>query len=92
MEFEWDNNKNLENIKNHDGISFEKAVRAFDDDLAIPFEDIEHSDENETRYAIIGMCELGLVFVSFTFRGENCRIISARRASRKMEKIYADND
>ena len=65
MEFEWDENKNLENIKNH-GISFEKAVKAFDDDLAIPLEDVEHSDENETRYALIGMCEIGLVFISFT--------------------------
>jgi uncharacterized DUF497 family protein len=92
MEFEWDENKNVENIKNHDGISFEKAVKVFDDDLAVPFEDLEHSDENETRYALIGMCELGLVFVSFTYRGERCRIISARKASRKMEKIYADND
>lgn len=70
MEFEWDEDKNAENIKNHDGISFEKAVKTFDDDLAIPLEDLEHSDENETRYALIGMCELGLVFVSFTLRGE----------------------
>ncbi|MGI8638340.1 MAG: BrnT family toxin [Pyrinomonadaceae bacterium] len=92
MEFEWDDDKNVENIKYHDGISFEKAVKAFDDDLAIPLEDPEHSDENETRYALIGMCELGLIFVSFAFRDENCRIISARKASRKMEKIYADND
>lgn len=92
MGFEWDENKNLENIKIHDRVSFEKAVRAFDDDLAIPFEDPEHSDENETRYALVGMCELGLVFISFTFRGENCRIISARKASKKMEKMYADDD
>jgi uncharacterized DUF497 family protein len=92
MEFEWDENKNVGNIKNHDGISFEKAVEVFDDDLATPLEDLEHSDENETRYALMGMCELGLVFVSFTFRGEKCRIISARKASRKMEKMYADNE
>ena len=91
MEFEWDEDKNLENVKNH-GINFEEAVQAFDDDLAIPLEDVEHSDKNETRYALIGMCEIGLVFISFTFKGENYRIISARKASRKMEKIYADND
>ena len=91
MQFEWDESKNVENIKLH-GISFEKVVKAFDDDLAIPLEDIEHSDEDETRYALIGIWELGLVFVSFTFRGENYRIISARKASRKMEKMYADND
>lgn len=29
MEFEWDKNKNAENIENHDGISFEEAVNAF---------------------------------------------------------------
>ena len=92
MEFEWDEDKNLDNVKNHGGISFEKAVKAFDDDWAIPFEDFEHSDEKETRYALIGMCEIGLVFISFTFRGENYRIISARKASRKMEKICADNN
>jgi uncharacterized protein len=91
MEFEWNENKNLENIKNH-GFGFETAVKAFDDDLAIPLLDEEHSDENETRYALIGMCEIGLVFISFSFRGENYRIISARKASRKMEKMYADND
>lgn len=91
MEFEWDENKNFENVKKC-GISFEKAVKAFDDDLAIPFEDPEHSDENETRYGLIGMCEIGLIFVSFTFSGENYRIISARKASRKMERLYADND
>ncbi|MCA1622928.1 MAG: BrnT family toxin [Acidobacteria bacterium] len=92
MEFEWDENKNIENIKRR-GISFEKAVKAFDDDLAIPLEDVEHSHENETRYALIGMCQAaGLIFISFTFRGENCRIISARKASKKMERMYADND
>jgi uncharacterized protein len=91
MKFEWDENKNLANVENH-GISFEQVVKAFDDDLAIPLEDVEHSDESETRYALIGMCEIGLVFISFTFRGENYRIISARRASKKMERMYADND
>jgi uncharacterized protein len=91
MEFEWDENKNLENIKKH-GISFEKALKAFDDDLAIPFEDVEHSIGNETRYALIGMCEIGLLFISFTFRDENYRIISARKASRKMESMYVDRD
>ena len=89
MEFEWDENKNLENIKNHD-ISFQKAVKAFNNDLAILFEDVEHSGGNETCYALIGMCEIGLLFISFTFRDENYRIISARKASGKMESMYVD--
>ena len=89
--FEWDAAKNDANQKEH-GISFGQAVTAFDDPLAIPLEDPEHSDENETRYALIGMIETGLIFVSFTYRDENCRIISARKASRKMEKMYAEQN
>ncbi len=54
MEFEWDENKDLENIKNHEGISFEQAVVAFNDPLSLPLEDPEHSDEAETRYALVG--------------------------------------
>ena len=87
MEFEWDENKNLENVKNH-GISFEQAVAAFDDQLALPLEDPEHSDENETRYALVGLCEIGLIFVSFTYTDKNIRLISARNATKTMRKKY----
>lgn len=87
MEFEWDENKNLENIKNH-GISFEQAVVAFDDPLALSLEDPEHSDENETRYALVGLCEVGLIFVSFTYTDKNIRLISARNATKTMRKKY----
>lgn len=90
-EFEWDDDKNTENIKNH-GISFETAVRAFDDERAIPLTDPEHSLIDEPRYALLGMCESGLVFISFTYRGTRTRIISARKASRRMQRIYAEND
>lgn len=90
--FEWDEDKNAENIFNHDGISFEEAIKAFDDPLAIPLEDVEHSTEDEIRYALIGMCKIGLIFISFTFRDENYRIISARKASKKMEKMYVEQD
>lgn len=91
MEFEWDDDKANENLRKH-GIRFEIAVKAFDDDLAIPYSDTEHSSVGEPRYALIGMCRSGLVFVSFTIRNDKYRIISARKASRKMHKIYAQND
>lgn len=86
MEFEWDENKNLENIKNH-GISFEQAVVAFDDLFALSLEDPEHSDENEIRYALVGLCEV-LIFVSFTYTDKNIRLISARNATKTMRKKY----
>ena len=90
-DFEWDDDKNAENITNHK-VDFKAAVAAFDDDRAIPFSDPEHSRVGEPRYALLGMCGEGLVFISFTFRGDKCRIISARKASRRMYKIYAEND
>jgi len=90
-EFEWDDEKNAVNIKNH-GIAFETAIRAFDDERAIPYVDRMHSGVGEPRYALLGMCDAGLLFISFTYRGQRTRIISARRASRRMERIYAEND
>jgi len=91
MAFDWDEEKNAINLRKH-GIRFEIASQAFDDDRAIPFSDPEHSTEGESRYALLGICELGLVFISFTIRGERYRIITARKASKRMHKMYAEND
>lgn len=91
MAFEWDEEKRALNFRKH-RIRFEIAIQAFEDDLAIPFSDPEHSTVDEPRFALLGMCESGLVFVSFTMRGENYRIITARKASKRMHKIYAEND
>jgi len=91
MSFEWDEDKNQINQSKH-GVSFDQAVKAFDDPHAVPLEDIEHSDDTEIRYGLIGMCEVGLVFISFTFRGENYRLISARYASKRMEKMYVSQE
>ncbi len=88
MYFEWDENKNEENIRKHDGISFEKALKAFDDPVALSLEDSEHSNNEEIRYAVVGMSEFGLIFVSFTYQDESIRLISARKASKTMEKKY----
>ena len=91
MAFEWDETKNVENIRKH-GLRFEIVKAAFDDDRAIPFADPEHSTVGEPRYALLGMCESGLVFVSFTIRGDNYRLITARKASKRMRKTYAESD
>ncbi|MGD9561615.1 MAG: BrnT family toxin [Pyrinomonadaceae bacterium] len=90
-EFEWDDDKNVRNIRDH-GIDFQIAVEAFEDDRSIPYSDPKHSTVDEPRYALIGLCSVGLVFISFTYRGDRCRIISARKASRQMQRIYAETD
>jgi uncharacterized DUF497 family protein len=79
-DFEWDDDQNIRNIRDH-GIDFRIAVEVFDDDRSIPYADSKHSTVGEPRYAIIGMCSSGLVFISFTYLGDRCRIISARRAN-----------
>lgn len=91
MTFEWDENKNIINKEIHDGISFEYAARVFLDSKRIETLDENHSDEFEERYNVIG-CVERILFVVYTERGDdNIRIISARRATPKEEKLYYEN-
>ena len=66
MRFEWDEEKAEENRRKH-RVPFEKAQEVFDDPRAVPFEDLEHSTADETRYVMIGMSSMGLLYVSFTY-------------------------
>lgn len=67
----------------------ELAVRVFLDEKRIERYDERHSTMNEERWNAIGMVGK-VLFVVFTERGENVRIISARRATREEEKVYYD--
>lgn len=89
MTFEWDEEKNTINKKKH-GISFEEARVVFEDELAILFDDPDHSEE-EDRFLIIGMTDRkGVCIVSHCYRGEddNIRIISARKATKTEQNVY----
>ncbi|MGV0027978.1 BrnT family toxin [Phormidesmis priestleyi] len=89
MEFEWNPDKAVINLKKHD-ISFQEAATVFDDSLSVTFPDPDHSI-GENRYVIIGMSALEqLLVVSHTDR-ENCtRIITARRATRQERRFYEE--
>ena len=81
MEFEWNPDKAVLNLRKHD-IFFKEATTVFDDSLSVTFPDPEHS-VGENRYVIIGISGLGqLLVVSHTDRGNRTRIISARKATR----------
>ena len=85
MNYEWDENKAKSNRQKH-GIDFADAVSVFADDTAITILD-EHPDEE--RFATIGMNALGqILVVVYTWRGDNIRIISARKATRPERKQY----
>lgn len=87
MEFEWDQQKALSNIRKH-GISFEEAASAFSDLLSFTYADEVHS-RIERRYATLGMSNQGRVLVvAHTMRGERVRIISARKATPREQKWY----
>ena len=87
MEFEWDENKNVENIKKH-GVSFEEVELAFDDEYGIERFDEFKSDE-EVRYRLIALSPVRLLFVSYTVRKEEIiRLISARKATSIERKFY----
>ena len=87
LSFEWDENKAATNAKKH-GVSFEEAISVFGDPLARTIHDPLHSN-GEDRYVILGESQRQrFLVVSFTDRGDNIRIISARPATRRERKDY----
>ncbi len=86
MEFEWDNKKNESNKEKHK-ISFERAVKVFDDQNKVIYES-DSKDYGEKRYLAIGFIFEVLFTVVYTIRDTIHRIISSRRANEKETKIY----
>jgi uncharacterized protein len=89
MKFEWDVKKAVENVRKHD-VTFQEAATIFGDQLAITFEDPDHS-ANEKRHISFGLSlRKRLLVVAHTQRGKKIRIISARLMSRKERRIYEE--
>jgi uncharacterized DUF497 family protein len=86
MQFEWDENKNIQNHQKH-GINFEEAQEIFD---GIVFTNIdERFDYEEVREISIGAIQgVVVVTVVHTERLGITRIISARKATPKERKKY----
>jgi uncharacterized protein len=88
--FEWDPNKAKENLEIH-GVSFGEAGTAFRDALSLTIYDPLHSEE-EDRFVLLGSSHQDrLLVVVHTVRGDNIRLISARKASKKERKQYEEN-
>ena len=88
--FEWDPNKAKENLEIH-GVSFDEAGTAFRDTLSLAIYDPLHS-EAEDRFVLLGNSHKDrLLVVVHTVRGDNIRLISARKASKKERKQYEEN-
>ncbi len=93
MKFTWDRKKEASNIKKH-GVSFEQASYVFADPFALNSYDELHS-EDEERWVLLGKSlNETILLIVHTFRDDNgkefVRIISARKATRKEEKVYKE--
>lgn len=77
MEFEWDENKRLSNLQKH-GLDFAFAVQIW---KGLVWECISPQlQHGEERWVAVGELSGVVVSVIFTWRDENRRIISARKA------------
>jgi uncharacterized DUF497 family protein len=93
MNFEYDENKSQSNKTKH-GIDFEEAKKLFLDTHAIVYPS-QYTDEE--RFYTTGLIDDKFYTSIITFRGENIRIISTRRARKKEIEHYerlkdADNN
>ena len=87
--FVWNEEKSLNNLSKHNGITFKQAAEAFFD----PFIKIVDASRNdEARDAIISLdTRWNLLFVvHIEFEDDVIRIISARKATRKEREYYED--
>ena len=86
MQFQYDPGKAAANLKKH-GVSFADAEGVFEDPLAVTIEDPDA--EGERRFVVIGLGSAGeLLVVIYSEREDECRLISARRATRKERKQH----
>jgi uncharacterized protein len=89
--FEWDENKAKTNLKDHK-VSFDEAKTVFNDQFLVTFPDPERSQE-EQRYINLGCSSKGRVLVVIhTERGENIRLISARKATKSERRDYEEEN
>ena len=88
--FEWDEDKANRNLVEH-RVSFEQAALACRDPFAVEWID-NRDDYGEEWIGLLGLYGHDVLFVAYTERGENIRIITARRAERhEQDRYYREN-
>ena len=91
MEFEWDADKAVLNLRKH-GVRFEDAARVFLDPNRIEAFDGRET-YGEDRWKTVGLVEPALLAVVYTVRdkdGEIIRLISARKADARERAQYRE--
>ncbi len=89
LKFDWRNtaDKAARNLRDH-GVSFDLATTVFDDPFAVERLD-DREDYGEERFILIGIAAgNSLLSVVYTERKGRIRIISARRATKREQDDY----
>ncbi len=90
FKFEWDENKQKNNVNKHK-VTFNEAMTVFTSSLSLTEKDDLHS-QDETRYKTVGYSANNrLIVVIHTDRGNVIRIISARKANKSEQENYHEN-
>ncbi len=84
MEFEWDEDKRLSNLAKH-RVDFVEARAIFD---GRPTVTADSADSRERRFLTTGALAGLLYTVVWTRRGDDIRLISARRARDGEKRAY----
>ncbi len=87
-DFEWDADKADLNVAKH-GVTFEEAIAAMLDPLAIDFDDLTFP---ENLVTLAASPRGAILYVITTERGDRVRVISARRATNHERQIYEEGD
>ncbi len=89
MRFEWNDNKDVGNLKKH-GIRFEEAALIFKGVVLTRIDD--RDDYGKTREISIGRIGAQVIVVVVHTDGDDAtRIISARLANRAERKVYDEH-
>jgi uncharacterized DUF497 family protein len=86
--FEWDSANQTKNLRKH-AVTCEEAEEVFRGRRFVPLGQQVEPAATEPRFGILGETRKGrLLFLAFTIRLENIRVISARPMNRKERSFY----
>lgn len=84
--YDWDARKRESNLRNHN-VDFMDACEAFGPEMLVRID--TRQDYGEERFVGMAPLEGRLLVIVFTYRSDNViRIISARKANHREQKIY----
>ena len=85
MQYEWDEQKRLSNVRKH-GIDFRDAVEIFEGDTLLMEDD--RFDYGERRFVSLGLLRGHVIVVVHTEQAGVTHMISARKATKYEQRIY----